>query len=208
MATRDLNGQKVSFHAHPVSQESCNYGVATDDTIRPDLSIGNKLQQRGHKFAKILEMQQSTKLSIQQDLCGRTAINPMERITQHPRDYSYTAQTLLRLKANRLSMWNMRKLICPARIPNAPKLFQSSVQHLFWECPKAKLVWNYFYALWTKIGITPGHDPRNLDLQSGIYQILQGMHGPRSRDTLSDTSSPMNISKITSIPSHTCCGDI
>ncbi|KAF1328523.1 Retroelement pol polyprotein, partial [Globisporangium splendens] len=39
------------------------------------------------------------------------------------------------------------------------KVVQSSVQHLFWECPKAKLVWNYFYALWAKIGITPGHDP-------------------------------------------------
>ncbi|KAF1329666.1 hypothetical protein FI667_g5849, partial [Globisporangium splendens] len=42
--------------------------------------------------------------------------------------------------------------------PNAP-VVQSSVQHLFWECPKAKLVWNYFYALWAKIGITPGNDP-------------------------------------------------
>ncbi|KAF1333639.1 reverse transcriptase, partial [Globisporangium splendens] len=41
----------------------------------------------------------------------------------------------------------------------ANKFVQSSVQHLFWECPKAKLVWNYFYALWAKIGITPGHDP-------------------------------------------------
>ncbi|KAF1314221.1 reverse transcriptase, partial [Globisporangium splendens] len=42
---------------------------------------------------------------------------------------------------------------------HAHPLVQSSVQHLFWECPKAKLVWNYFYALWAKIGITPGHDP-------------------------------------------------
>ncbi|KAF1319603.1 hypothetical protein FI667_g13026, partial [Globisporangium splendens] len=43
--------------------------------------------------------------------------------------------------------------------PNLFRIVQSSVQHLFWECPKAKLVWNYFYALWAKIGITPGHDP-------------------------------------------------
>ncbi|KAF1333199.1 hypothetical protein FI667_g3023, partial [Globisporangium splendens] len=43
--------------------------------------------------------------------------------------------------------------------PECSQVVQSSVQHLFWECPKAKLVWNYFYALWAKIGITPGHDP-------------------------------------------------
>ncbi|KAF1322650.1 Abc transporter g family member 31, partial [Globisporangium splendens] len=43
--------------------------------------------------------------------------------------------------------------------PECSPVVQSSVQHLFWECPKAKLVWNYFYALWAKIGITPGHDP-------------------------------------------------
>ncbi|KAF1324370.1 hypothetical protein FI667_g9890, partial [Globisporangium splendens] len=42
--------------------------------------------------------------------------------------------------------------------PECSQVVQSSVQHLFWECPKAKLVWNYFYALWAKIGITPGHD--------------------------------------------------
>ncbi|KAF1329569.1 hypothetical protein FI667_g5852, partial [Globisporangium splendens] len=43
--------------------------------------------------------------------------------------------------------------------PECSQVVQSSVQHLFWECPKARLVWNYFYALWAKIGITPGHDP-------------------------------------------------
>ncbi|KAF1321862.1 reverse transcriptase, partial [Globisporangium splendens] len=143
MATRDLNGQKVSFHAHPRFTRIVQLWVATDDTIRPDLSIGNKLQQRGHKLAKILEMQQSTKLSIQQDLW----------ITV------YTAQTLLRLKANRLSMWNYEKADLSCSNPECSQVVQSSVQHLFWECPKAKLVWNYFYALWAKIGITPGHDP-------------------------------------------------
>ncbi|KAF1329401.1 reverse transcriptase, partial [Globisporangium splendens] len=92
MATRDLNGQKVSFHAHP-------------------------------------------------------------RITV------YTAQTLLRLKANRLSMWNYEKADLSCSNPECSQVVQSSVQHLLWECPKAKLVWNYFYALWAKIEITPGHDP-------------------------------------------------
>ncbi|KAF1317072.1 reverse transcriptase, partial [Globisporangium splendens] len=43
--------------------------------------------------------------------------------------------------------------------PECSQVVQSSVQHLFWECPKAKLVWNYFYVLWAKIGIAPGHDP-------------------------------------------------
>ncbi|KAF1313750.1 hypothetical protein FI667_g17058, partial [Globisporangium splendens] len=72
---------------------------------------------------------------------------------------AYTAQTLLRLKANRLSMWNYEKVDLSCSNPECSQVVQSSVQHLFWECPKAKLVWNYFYALWAKIGITPGHDP-------------------------------------------------
>ncbi|KAF1313645.1 reverse transcriptase, partial [Globisporangium splendens] len=72
---------------------------------------------------------------------------------------AYTVQTLLRLKANRLSMWNYEKADLSCSNPECSQVVQSSVQHLFWECPKAKLVWNYFYALWAKIGITPGHDP-------------------------------------------------
>ncbi|KAF1328958.1 reverse transcriptase, partial [Globisporangium splendens] len=67
--------------------------------------------------------------------------------------------TLLRLKANQLSMWNYEKADLSCSNPECSQVVQSSVQHLFWECPKAKLVWNYFYALWAKIGITPGHDP-------------------------------------------------
>ncbi|KAF1321842.1 reverse transcriptase, partial [Globisporangium splendens] len=72
---------------------------------------------------------------------------------------AYTAQTLLQLKANRLSMWNYEKADLSCSNPECSQVVQSAVQHLFWECPKAKLVWNYFYALWAKIGITPGHDP-------------------------------------------------
>ncbi|KAF1333490.1 reverse transcriptase, partial [Globisporangium splendens] len=72
---------------------------------------------------------------------------------------AYTAQTLLQLKANRLSMWNYEKADLSCSNPECSQVVQSSVQHLLWECPKAKLVWNYFYALWAKIGITPGHDP-------------------------------------------------
>ncbi|KAF1326269.1 reverse transcriptase, partial [Globisporangium splendens] len=67
--------------------------------------------------------------------------------------------TLLRLKANRLSMWNYEKADLSCSNPECSQVVQSSVQHLLWECPKAKLVWNYFYALWAKIGITPSHDP-------------------------------------------------
>ncbi|KAF1330706.1 Vacuolar amino acid transporter 2, partial [Globisporangium splendens] len=143
MATRDLNGQKVSFHAHPRFTRIVQLWGGNGRYNTPDLSIGNKLQQRGHKLAKILEMQQSTKLSIQQDLW----------ITV------YTVQTLLRLKANRLSMWNYEKADLSCSNPECSQVVQSSVQHLFWECPKAKLVWNYFCALWAKIGIAPGHDP-------------------------------------------------
>ncbi|KAF1319961.1 hypothetical protein FI667_g12703, partial [Globisporangium splendens] len=71
MATRDLNGQKVSFHAHPRFTRIVQLwgGNGRYNTTRS--FYRNKLQQRGHKLAKILEMQQSTKLSIQQDLCGQ-----------------------------------------------------------------------------------------------------------------------------------------
>ncbi|KAF1319828.1 reverse transcriptase, partial [Globisporangium splendens] len=56
-------------------------------------------------------------------------------------------------------MWNYEKADLSCSNPECSQVVQSSVQHLFWECPRAKLVWNYFYALWAKIGITPGHDP-------------------------------------------------
>ncbi|KAF1317066.1 reverse transcriptase, partial [Globisporangium splendens] len=56
-------------------------------------------------------------------------------------------------------MWNYEKADLYCSNPECSQVVQSSVQHLFWECPKAKLVWNYLYALWAKIGITPGHDP-------------------------------------------------
>ncbi|KAF1322880.1 reverse transcriptase, partial [Globisporangium splendens] len=56
-------------------------------------------------------------------------------------------------------MWNYEKADLSCSNPECSQVVQSSVQHLLWECPKAKLVWNYFYALWAKIGITPGHDP-------------------------------------------------
>ncbi|KAF1327318.1 reverse transcriptase, partial [Globisporangium splendens] len=79
-----------------------------------------------------------------------TYITPLDAIPRRP----------LQLRDN---MWTT------GSNPECSQVVQSSVQHLFWECPKAKLVWNYFYALWAKIGITPGHDPAiwifSLDLQ-------------------------------------------
>ncbi|KAF1326203.1 reverse transcriptase, partial [Globisporangium splendens] len=56
-------------------------------------------------------------------------------------------------------MWNYEKADLSCSNPECSQVVQSSVQHLLWECPTAKLVWNCFYALWAKIGITPGHDP-------------------------------------------------
>ncbi|KAF1314410.1 Dual specificity protein phosphatase, partial [Globisporangium splendens] len=93
----------------------------------------------------------------------------------------------------------MRKLICPARIPNVPKLsnllsniYSGSVREPN-SCGTTFM--RYGRRSESLLVTTP---------QSGssvwIYQILQGMHGPRSRDTLSDTSSPMNISKIILYP--------
>ncbi|KAF1330991.1 reverse transcriptase, partial [Globisporangium splendens] len=94
MATGDLNGQKVSFHAHP-------------------------------RFTRIVQLWGGN---------GR---------------YNTTRSLYRQQEKADLSCSN----------PECSQVVQSSVQHLFWECPKAKLVWNYFYALWAKIGITPGHDP-------------------------------------------------
>ncbi|KAF1336357.1 reverse transcriptase, partial [Globisporangium splendens] len=94
MATRDLNGQKVSFHAHP-------------------------------RFTRIVQL-----------WGGNGRYN--------------TARSFYR---------QQEKADLSCSNPECSQVVQSSVQHLFWECPKAKLVWNYFYALWAKIGITPGHDP-------------------------------------------------
>ncbi|KAF1315300.1 reverse transcriptase, partial [Globisporangium splendens] len=125
MATRDLNGQKVSFHAHPRF------------TRIVQLWGGNGRYNTTRSFYR------------QQVAATRTQIGKDTR----------DAATLLRLKANRLSMWNYEKADLSCSNPECSQVVQSSVQHLFWECPKAKLVWNYFYALWAKIGITPGHDP-------------------------------------------------
>ncbi|KAF1333218.1 reverse transcriptase, partial [Globisporangium splendens] len=191
MATRDLNGQKVSFHAHPrftriVQLRGGNGRYNTTRSFYRQQVAATRTQigkdTRDAAVNKAVQTAESLWPGLQ--LIQWSELHNIPGITV------YTAQTLLRLKANRLSMWNFEKADLSCSNPECSQVVQSSVQHLFWECPTAELVWNYFYALWAKIGITPG------------------MHGPRSRDTLSDTSPPMNISKITSIPSHTCCGDM
>ncbi|KAF1321466.1 hypothetical protein FI667_g11945, partial [Globisporangium splendens] len=113
MATRDLNGQKVSFHAHPRF------------TRIVQLWGGNGRYNTTRSFYR------------QQVAATRTQIG----------------------KDTRDAAVNKEKADLSCSNPECSQVVQSSVQHLFWECPKAKLVWNYFYALWAKIGITPGHDP-------------------------------------------------
>ncbi|KAF1328529.1 reverse transcriptase, partial [Globisporangium splendens] len=160
MATRDLNGQKVSFHAHPRF------------TRIVQLWGGNGRYNTTRSFYR--QQVAATRTQIGQDTRD-AAVNkavhtagslwPGLQLIQWSELHNilgitvYTAQTLLRLKANRLSMWNYEKADLSCSNPECSQVVQSSVQHLFWECPKAKLVWNYFYALWAKIGITPGHDP-------------------------------------------------
>ncbi|KAF1329769.1 reverse transcriptase, partial [Globisporangium splendens] len=126
MATRDLNGQKVSFHAHPRF------------TRIVQLWGGNGRYNTTRSFYR------------QQVAATRTQIGKDTRDAAVSKAV-HTAGSLwpgLQEKAD-LSCSN----------PECSQIVQSSVQHLFWECSKAKLVWNYFYALWAKIGITPGHDP-------------------------------------------------
>ncbi|KAF1315281.1 reverse transcriptase, partial [Globisporangium splendens] len=160
MATRDLNGQKVSFHAHPrftriVQLWGGNGRYNTTRSFYRQQVAATRTQigkdTRDAAVNKAVHTAGSLWPGLQ--LIQWSELHNIPGITV------YTAQTLLRLKANRLSMWNYEKADLSCSNPECSQVVQSSVQHLFWECPKAKLVWNYFYALWAKIGITPGHDP-------------------------------------------------
>ncbi|KAF1320212.1 Kinesin protein, partial [Globisporangium splendens] len=160
MATRDLNGQKVSFHAHPrftriVQLWGGNGRCNTTRSFHRQQVAATRTQigkdTRDAAVNKAVHTAGSLWPGLQ--LIQWSELHNIPGITV------YTAQTLLRLKANRLSMWNCEKADLSCSNPECSQVVQSSVQHLFWECPKAKLVWNYFYALWAKIGITPGHDP-------------------------------------------------
>ncbi|KAF1319855.1 hypothetical protein FI667_g12811, partial [Globisporangium splendens] len=160
MATRDLNGQKVSFHAHPrftriVQLWGCNGRYNTTRSFYRQQVAATRTQigkdTRDAAVNKAVHTAGSLWPGLQ--LIQWSELHNIPGITV------YTAKTLLRLKANRLSMWNYEKADLSCSNPECFQVVQSSVQHLFWECPKAKLAWNYFYALWAKIGITPGHDP-------------------------------------------------
>ncbi|KAF1331570.1 reverse transcriptase, partial [Globisporangium splendens] len=160
MATRDLNGQKVSFHAHPrftriVQLWGGNGRYNTTRSFYRQQVAATRTQigkdTRDAAVNKAVHTAGSLWPGLQ--LIQWSELHNIPGIT------AYTVQTLLRLKANRLSMWNYEKADLSCSNPECSQVVQSSVQHLFWECLKAKLVWNYFYALWAKIGITPGHDP-------------------------------------------------
>ncbi|KAF1329544.1 reverse transcriptase, partial [Globisporangium splendens] len=143
MATRDLNGQKVSFHAHPRF------------TRIVQLWGGNGRYNTTRSFYR--QQVAATRTQIGKDTRD-AAVNkavhtagslwPGLQLIQWSELHNIPGITVYTEKAD-LSCSN----------PECSQVVQSSVQHLFWECPKAKLVWNYLYALWTKIGITPGHDP-------------------------------------------------
>ncbi|KAF1336327.1 reverse transcriptase, partial [Globisporangium splendens] len=159
-ATRDLNGQKVPFHAHPrftriVQLWGGNGRYNTTRSFYRQQVAATRTQickdTRDAAVNKAVHTAGSLWPGLQ--LIQWSELHNIQGITV------YTAQTLLRLKANRLSMWNFEKADLSCSNPECSQVVQSSVQHLLWECPKAKLVWNYFYALWAKIGITPGHDP-------------------------------------------------
>ncbi|KAF1321154.1 Alpha- and gamma-adaptin-binding protein p34, partial [Globisporangium splendens] len=140
MATRDLNGQKVSFHAHPRF------------TRIVQLWGGNGRYNTTRSFYR--QQVAATRTQIGKDTRD-AAVNKAVQ----------TAGSLW--PGLQLIQWSelhnipgiTEKADLSCSDPECSQVVQSSVQHLFWECPKAKLVWNYFYALWAKIGITPGHDP-------------------------------------------------
>ncbi|KAF1319831.1 reverse transcriptase, partial [Globisporangium splendens] len=160
MATRDLNGQKVSFHAHPHFTRIVQLWGGNG---RYNTTISFYRQQVAATRTQIGKDTRDAAVNKAVHTAGSLwpglQLIRWSELHNIPGITVYTAQTLLRLKANRLSMWNYKKADLSCSNPECSQVVQSSVQHLLWECPKAKLVWNYFYALWTKIGITPGHDP-------------------------------------------------
>ncbi|KAF1333576.1 reverse transcriptase, partial [Globisporangium splendens] len=195
MATRDLNGQKVSFHAHPrftriVQLWGGNGRYNTTRSFYRQQVAATRTQigkdTRDAAVNKAVHTAGSLWPGLQ--LIQWSELHNIPGITV------YTAQTLLRLKANRLSMWNYEKADLSCSNPECSQVVQSSVQHLFWECPKAKLVWNYFYALWAKIGITPGHDPAiwifSLDLPDTPRHAWTTI-----KKHIIGHKAPMNISK-------------
>ncbi|KAF1333737.1 reverse transcriptase, partial [Globisporangium splendens] len=227
MATRDLNGQKVSFHAHPFTRIVQLWGGnGRYNTTR------SFYRQQVAATSKILENCSETRSFYRQQVAARTQIGKDTRdaavnkavhtagslwpglqliqwseLHNIPGITVYTAQTLLRLKANRLSMWNYEKADLSCSNPECSQVVQSSVQHLFWECPKAKLVWNYFYALWAKIGITPGHDPAIWIFSLDLPDTPRHAWTTIKRHIIGHKFSNEHLQDHL-YPSHTCCGDI
>ncbi|KAF1328105.1 reverse transcriptase, partial [Globisporangium splendens] len=160
MATRDLNGQKVSFHAHPRLTRIVQLwgGNGRYNTTR-SFYRQQVAATRTHIGKDTRDAAVNKAVQTAGSLWPGLQLIQWSELHNIPGIAVYTAQTLLRLKANRLSMWNYEKADLSCSNPECSQVVQSSVQHLFRECPKAKLVWNYFYALWAKIGITHGHDP-------------------------------------------------
>ncbi|KAF1332969.1 reverse transcriptase, partial [Globisporangium splendens] len=199
MATRDLNGQKVSFHAHPrftriVQLWGGNGRYNTTRSFYRQQVAATRTQigkdTRDAAVNKAVHTAGSLWPGLQ--LIQWSELHNIPGITV------YTAQTLLRLKANRLSMWNYEKADLSCSNPNAPKLSNLLFNIYSGSVRKPNSCGTTFMRYGRRSESLLVTTP-----QSGssvwIYQILQGMHGPRSRDTLSDTSSPMNISKIISI---------
>uniref|UniRef100_A0AAV1U738 Reverse transcriptase n=1 Tax=Peronospora matthiolae TaxID=2874970 RepID=A0AAV1U738_9STRA len=63
-----------------------------------------------------------------------------------------TVQTLFRLKANKLNLWNYvhSERSCPHG--ECPRDVPISFQHVFWECPIAKAAWKDFDIRWRRLG--------------------------------------------------------
>ncbi|KAF1329812.1 putative dynein regulator, partial [Globisporangium splendens] len=140
MATRDLNGQKVSFHAH------------RRFTRIVQLWGGNGRYNTTRSFYR--QQVAATRTQIGKDTRD-AAVNK----AVHTAGSLWPGLQLIQWSESHNIPGITEKADLSCSNPECSQVVQSSVQHLFWECPKAKLVWNYFYALWAKIGITPDHDP-------------------------------------------------
>uniref|UniRef100_A0AAV1UXB4 Reverse transcriptase n=1 Tax=Peronospora matthiolae TaxID=2874970 RepID=A0AAV1UXB4_9STRA len=63
-----------------------------------------------------------------------------------------TVQTLFRLKANKLKLWNYVHSDGSCPHGECPRDVPISLQHVFWECPIAKAAWKDFDIRWRRLG--------------------------------------------------------
>jgi ribonuclease HI len=159
-ASRDCNETRIRFHAHPKLTRMVQIWGG-DDRWKPSRSRYYKYVSAWRARRGIAErdrVQPRELLSVESIQRGLQLLSWKE-IHKIPGLTTYAAQTLYKLKANKLSLWNRKAqdLTCPHHQCN--HLGPTSIQHLFWECPGARTSWNRLRDLWSRLGLRLDSDP-------------------------------------------------